>query len=316
MLEPEAEGLLAGDASVRGALQARARTLRARVARVDAVREELHLALFHRWAAGQARAPTMLDTLRGMIRRKLNGGATPRPEPGGYDPFVHLFGRSLPAAGRTGKEVAARIRTLLAADDATFTAGIAADLASVDPVARPLWEGAPVVEAPPELAGRIDSEADRVHASLAGESLRPALDGLARLSAWSWPVWRLDGEMLPPLLRTLGLTVQAGRADALFAERLDPETLEIKARTLPRGLGDFSGAGAFLSSTEVKSLAGSLRLYRARLAENLRASGEAEALLQRHLRLLEEAVLFCEAEDLALCEAAGVEWHDRGTEPG
>lgn len=307
VLEPEAEALLRGEAPP--ALLERARRLRDRVARVDAVREDLHAALFEHWTAAQARAPTLLDTLRRVLRR----GAPARPAPGGYDPFVQLFGRSLPVAGDTGRDVAARLTALLGADDATFSAEIAADLASFDPKARPIFESAAPPGPPPELDARLAAEGARARAALEeGGSLAPALDALVRPSAWSWPVWRLDGEMLPSLLKTLGVTVHAGRADALFAEALTPEALENRAGTLPRGLGDFRGAGAFLSSSDVKSLAGSLRLYRARIAENVRASGEAEALLQRHQRLLEEAVLFCEAHDLALCEAAGVEWHDRG----
>ena len=49
---------------------ARAVPLRTRVARVDAIREELHAALFGRWHAGNRKPPTVLDTFRRLVTKR------------------------------------------------------------------------------------------------------------------------------------------------------------------------------------------------------------------------------------------------------
>ena len=63
---------------------------------------------------------------------------------------------------------------------------------------------------------------------------------------------------------------------------------------------------------DVKMVAGSIQFRRTRLAKNATDNADDPEVTLRNLRLLEEAVLFCESQNLALVrKAAGVEWHDR-----
>jgi hypothetical protein len=307
VLEPEAEGLFEnGDAA---GLRTRARRLRARVARVDAIREELHDLLFPRWkAANTARPPLPLRLIQALRKAK------PAEASAGYDPFVHLFGRSLPVDGASPKAVVEALVKVLAQDDAVADETLAAHLTALDPRAGERLRQQPRPAVDEALDPAIDRELAKIRTAMSAQppALRAALDAVVRLSAWSFPVWRLDGEMLPDLLRAVGIGVTPGRARGLFETVADarPELVPL-LDTLPARLPDFAGTGSFLTSGEVKVLAGALRLQRGVIARNAADSGENATLVMRHMRLLEEAVLFCEAEGLGLAEAAGVEWHDR-----
>lgn len=316
LLEPEAEALFEGGASAaqaRETIARRAGQLRARVARVDEIREELHELLFSRWEGSRYRAPSRLALVWRYFQPKKPAKAV-----SDWDPFVHLWGRSLPVGGKTSHLTAQRLTQLLELDDAAFESALAEDLHAFDPRAAERYLSEKAKPPPAGLDAAIGDQA-----AVAGraverppESLREAVDAVARLSAWSWPVWRLDGEMLTPLLRTVGATVEATQASPLFEVLKDEHPdLEKHLTRLPRALGDFAGAGAFLSSLDVKSLARSLRLYHSRVAMNVAESGENELIAMAHVRLLEEALLFCESQGLALIEAAGVEWHDWTTAP-
>lgn len=314
VLEPEVEaffdGGAEGDRALATALR-RAAPLRARVARVDAVREALHEVLFPAFERSLPRP----SPFAAWLRRTLGGGPVPAPRSTGYDPFVHLFGRSLPVTGAGAREVANRLGKLLPLEDeSVFTAELAGDLRSLDPRAAELFLAEPAVAPPAELERRVRAQYARVRESLQAQPPEPevALDAAVRISAWSWPVWRLDGEMLPGLVATLGATAEPGPAESLFAEAAShrPE-LAASLERLPKLLEGFSGPGTFLASQEVKLLARSLNLYASRIALNAATSGEAVPVLMRNVRLLEEALHFCEAQGLALSEAAGVEWHER-----
>ncbi len=304
--EPEAESLLAGQEP--SEIAARARLLRPRVGRVDAVREELHELLFPRWTGARGRAPNPVERIATLFRKRQAA-----PPSLGYDPFVQIFGRSLPFEGAPGTMVATLNRAL-AADEAAFQDLVAASLHSFDPRAERIFREAPAPAPPIDLDVAIDAESAAIKTALAEQppDLARALDAIARLSAWSWPVWRLDGEMLPGLLSTLGIEVVASRATGLFEELAEvrPEIRDFFPR-LPDRLPDFARAGSFLTSAEVRLVAGALRLRRGQIAKNVADTDEATAILMRHARLLEEAAGFCESQSLALLEAAGVEWHER-----
>lgn len=311
VLEPEAEALFEGGEAAARALAGlvdRARPLRARVARVDAMREELHDLLYPRWQGGHKRPGQAFSRILSAFRK-----VAPATASTGYDPFVQLFGRSLPVEAATPRQVAEALVQLVAADETTFEATLGAQLDTLDARAGERYRREPRHPPPAKLEEAVAAEGALIAASLqAPSTLRPALDAVARLSAWSRPVWRLDGEMLPDLLRTLGIGVVAGRASGLFETAFEarPELAAV-AGTLPVRLADFSTAGTWLSSGDVKLLAGALRLQRLSIAKNAAESGENAELAMRHARLLEEAALFCEAEGFGLLEAAGVEWHDR-----
>lgn len=312
LLEREGEALVEGG-EARGvaldAIVARAGLLRPRVARVDAIREELHGLLFAQWPEGRERpVPYLLKVLRSL--------RPPRPvvRTFGYDPFVQLFGRSLPIEAPSPKAVAERLARLLTLDAAEFEAQLTADLRGLDPAAGALFSASTAPPPPEGLDASIRAQARTIEETLASPSpsLRTALKAVVRLSAWSQPVWRFDGEMLPDLLRTLGIELAASGARELFEGLVERRPgLEPLLKKLPARLEDFAGVGAFLTSTDVRVLAGALRLQRQRIAQNARDNSENMRLALRHLRLLEEAVFFCEAQGLALAEAAGVEWHDR-----
>jgi hypothetical protein len=284
--ESEAEQLLGPEpdaGTAIGALIDRARTLRSQVAVVDAVREELHDLLYARWEEGRRKSP-LPPLLRALLRKV-------RPEeppslPTGYDPFVHLFGRSLPVGGPNPRAVADRLREVLALRGDAFLTALATDLRSLDPRAADV----PLAgkEPPADLEEAIQSEWQKETTALA------------------------QGELLGPLLDTLGLTVRPDRATVLFEELAEARReLQPALEQLPNKLPGFAGAGGYLSSTGVKLLAGSLRMSGTRLLQNAgRNADDAEATL-RHLRLLSEAVFYCEEEELGLAEGSGVEWHDR-----
>lgn len=299
--EAEAEALLSGEADVQ-TIVARTARLRARVARVDPVREPLHDLLFRTWDIARQGRPSLLARVRGLIQKPKSWSV-----PSGYDPFVHLWGRSLPVTGAHGGEVAEALQQVLAADDGAFTAKLGEHLASLDPQAASVWAEAPRTVAVEGVEAAVRGQAKEVASAAAERRWTAALDALARLNAWSRPVWRLDGEMLPDVVSALGLRVMPGRATALFEGLgLDEAAIE----SLPKRLASFHGAGTYLSSGEVKMLAGSLRLSRGRVAKNAAESGGAPELALRHLRLVDEAVRYCEAEHLGLIEASGVEWHE------
>jgi len=310
----EAEALLEGGAAGQAAtaeMTARAATLRGRIAAVDAVRDELHDRLFASWPGARPVPPTA--AVLNALLRKLRP-PPPTALPTGYDPFVHLFGRSLPVDGRTPKEVAERLHRILKLDDAAFRVELAQDVRGLDAAAGERIRASLASLQPVDLAPAVSAEVARLQSAVARDppDLTAALDSLVRLGAWSHPLWRLDGEMLPDLFETLGLTVKPEAAAPLF-EELAFTRPEVQAaiESLPSTLARFAGAGSYLSGTAVKVLSGSLRLNGGRLIENaVRNSGDPPLTL-RHLRLLMEAAFFCEAEDLGLAEAAGVEWHDR-----
>jgi hypothetical protein len=311
VLEGEAEAMVEGGAAAKDALVplvARARRWRARVAWVDAVRDELHELLWPLWSAAERPADGPLARVLRLFRK-------PRPaEPStGYDPFVQLFGRSLPLDAPTPREVAALLCAVDRLDDAGFDAALLDQLGKLDPRAAQLLAHAPRPGVPEGLGLAIEAAASDVAAAAADPSrpLGDAVAGIARLSAWSQPLWRLDGDGLGEVLSALGVEVVVGPARALFelAVEAHPELEDRRAR-LPAALPGFEGAGGYLTSADVQLVAGALRLRRGQLAKNA-AAAEHPALLMRHGRLLEEAVLYCEAEGLGLLEAAGVEWHAR-----
>jgi hypothetical protein len=308
--EPEAE-LLVGPAPAAtaaiAALTERAKTLRSQVAAVDAVREDLHGLLYARWEQGRQKR-RLPPLLRALLRKV-------RPEeapllPAGYDPLVHLFGRSLPVAAPSPRAVADHLREVLVLRGDAYREALMADLRALDGNAGSTR--LPDTRSPPELEAAIQSEWQRVVDALAEARAVVAWDALVRLSAWSRPIWRLDGELLGQLLEELGLTVRPDRATVLFEELADerPE-LQSALELLPSKLLGFTGAGGYLSSTSVKLLAGSLRMSGARLLQNAGRNADDTEVTLRHLRLLSEAVFFCEEEGLGLAEATGVEWHDR-----
>jgi len=307
--EPEAEALLEGGEPAPHALDAlkqRARTLRARVGRVDAVRDALHELLVPLWKASRPPPPRWFDPLARLVTKPA-----PAPRSTGYDPFVQLWGRSLPLAGSTPEQVAARLQELLPAGDEAFDRALAVELRALHPQAEALWASAPS-PGHPGLDAAIDAENARLRNSLglSVRSLDPAYQAIVRLSAWSQPIWRLDGELLPDLLRTLGATVVVRRATPLFEGLFDarPE-LRPLADNLPKQLGNFDGAGGWLGGDDARSLVRSLRVNRLRVETNLAGSDDPESAM-REVRLLEEALLYCEKRGLALAEAAGVEWRD------
>lgn len=317
VLEPEVESLFEGGAGsdeARAAIVARASVLRPRVAWVDSVREDLHTLLFPLFELSGGRRPGLLQRLKS--RFLPNPAVAPST---GYDPFVQLFGRSLPVGGSSSLEVAQALQQVMGMEDERFRSVLTSDLAALDPRVRDVLSNArldatSLSEASSEIADAVHQQVREVGRALQSGTpdLRGALDAAIRLSAWSWPVWRLDGEMLPDLLTKLNTTVKPQRATGLFDPLVDerPELAEL-LETLPKRLAGFDSAGSFLPSDSVKILARSLKLYARKVAENVAASRESPVILMRQLRLLEEALLFCEAEGLALCEASGVEWHDR-----
>jgi hypothetical protein len=227
----------------------------------------------------------------------------------GYDPFVHIFGRSLPVNGATSKDVTERLTKVLAMDAAALSAAIAEDLRSLDVRAPALFESA-TAPTLTDLRPRLEA---LVEAASNVANVRSAYNAIVTLAAWSQPVWRLDGELLRDLVRTVGITVLPARPDALFAELKEQQPgVEAQLKSLPTVIEGFvASAGSYWSSLDVKSVAGSLRLHRSTLAKNAVENAEDEIMTLRNLRLLEEAVFYCEAENLGLAEAAGVEWHDR-----
>lgn len=309
VLEPEAEALVSGGDAAREALQSltvRGERLRARVAAVDAIREELHLLLFPRWQGPNEKPPGFFAALLSYFQTRQ-----PARRSQGYDPFVHLFGRSLPVAAPDSALVAKRLADLLALEDDAFLEALGKELALLDPAATKLRADASLPPVP--LSEAVEQQATVLSEAMAAAppAFKQALDTVVRLSAWTQPVWRFDGEFLPDLLRTLGIGVEIERAVELFEPLVDEHPAWAQELTkLPVSLGSFDGAGAWLSSTQVKVVAGTLRLQRGRLADNASLTRNP-ALVMRHLRLLEEAIFFCEANGLALCEASGVEWHER-----
>jgi hypothetical protein len=315
VLESEAEALLAGQPTPE--LLPRAERLRRRVARVDGIREPLHELLYPRWEkeagkhgiGGRRRSDHPFSRFTKLFAPK----AEPPRIPSGYDPYVHLFGRTFPLFRTAPRELAPRLIELLQADNQAFSAELKKELQQLDSRGIELYDQATASFDSTELVRSVQRVQDKLTAAIGATlNARAAYDALVTLSAWSQPVWRLDGDMLRELTRTLGITEAPGRAVSLFDELKDARPdIEPALKKLPDHLQDFAGAGAFWSSTEVKAVAGSMRLYRSKLARNAVENGEDPIATLRNLRLLEEAVLFCEAESLALAEAAGVEWHDR-----
>lgn len=313
VLEPEIEGLFEGGAAredAQNAIVARASVLRPRVSWVDSVREDLHALLFPLFEESSGKPPGLLQRLKS--RFLPNPAIAPST---GYDPFVQLFGRSLPVGGSSPLEVAQVLQRVMGMEEERFRSALTSDLAALDPRTRDVLANARVdASSPREIAEAVNQQVRDIDRALRSSTpaVREVLDAAVRLSAWSWPVWRFDGEMLPDLLAKLNTTVKPQRASGLFDPLVDerPELAEL-LETLPKMLAGFDGAGSFLPSGSVKILARSLKLYARKVAENVARTGESPVILMRNLRLLEEALLFCEAEGLALCEASGVEWHDR-----
>lgn len=307
--EAEAEALLeqGAQAELLPSIIERAGVLRARVERVDAVREELHAALFDRWEGAHAKPKSAFVQVLEALRKKRK----PAEPSTGYDPFVHLFGRSLPLDAPAAQALAESLANALKVDETAFAEAVAESLKRLDPKAEAIWRGTPSTQVPEGVGEAIRAEAARAKLSDPTESLRPALNAIARLSAWSRPVWRLDGELLSDLVETLGVEVPLGSAKGLFEVAAETRAwMQGPMEALPTSLPDFHGAGGAWSSAEVKLLAGALRLRRGRIAENV-AGTESPMLTMRHARLLEEAAAYCAAEGFALVEAAGIEWHDR-----
>lgn len=310
--EPEGEALLAGGDARREVLdeiRSRALLLRARVARIDAIREDLHALLFPKWEAAARGPSSFFSTIAGLLRPKQ-----PPRAARGYDPFVHLFGRSLPVTGADPRAESKRLSELERLAGPAYDTALATDLRSLDPRAAELFLATSEPAPAADLDTVIAREVSLLDTALAATPPDPrqALDAVVRLSAWSRPVWRFDGEMLPSLIQSLGIGVDAGSAAPLF-EELAADRPEVAPTlvSLPKALPDFAGPGSFLTSTDVRMLAGALRLQRAVVLHNALSSGEAREIVLRHARLLEEAVFYCEEGSLALAEASGVEWHDR-----
>jgi hypothetical protein len=301
--EAEVERVLAGGGV--GDIAVRAARLRRRVARVDAVREEMHALLFRYWS-GAIRPRWSVE--RWITALRAPGAATPST---GWDPFVHLFGRSLPVVGPDSRAVASTLADIVALEeDEAFSDRLAASLASLDEQAGSVWRGAPAFIDIETIAPRVEGQRARIVAAAASHELVDSLAPLARLSAWSQPVWRFDGHQLCELLALAGIGVTPEPPTALFEERFGVDAVE--ATSFPARLGDFAGTGGYLTSSAVQLLAGALRLGRTAIARQVGASGEPTQIAMRHLRLLEEAVLFCESRGLGLWETAGLEFHEAG----
>lgn len=303
--ETEARSLVhARSSALVDALVQRTHALRRAVGRVDAVREELHALLFPKWEQLNERPPGLWASLVGWLKR--SPGATPSR---GYDPFIHLFGRSLPIASGEPSVVARDLGKIVEFDERALDAALGDELATLSPATRELWSAAR--SKGENIRPSIEQELVALDGALKTEpaDFRRALVAIARLSAWSRPVWRFDGEMLSTLLQTLEIGFDPQTARALFEPV--PERFERELGRLPRTLESFRGTGVWLSSAQVKLLGASLRGGKRRLTETAARAAHPHVVL-RHLRLLEEAVYFCETSNLALCEAAGVEWHERG----
>ncbi|MFM2151959.1 MAG: hypothetical protein RL199_394 [Pseudomonadota bacterium] len=299
--EAEVEAWLEGG-PVEEAVSRTAR-LRRRVARVDAVREELHALLFPHWA-GAARPRWSVGRWVAALRRPGSASAST-----GWDPFVHLFGRSLPVTGADARAVAATLAGLVDLDDDDACAlRLEASLSAVDARAGAVWRSAPAFREVEGVARRIECQRKKLACAVSAEDLAATLPPLARLVAWSRPVWRFDGHALGELLAIAGIGVPPEAPSALLEERFGIDA--VASAALPSGLGDFTGTGGYLTGSGVKLLAGALRLGRMAIAKRIGASGEPAAIAMRHLRLLEEAVVFCEAKGYGLWETAGLEWHE------
>ncbi len=304
--ESEAEGLLAGGGS--DGLVERTARLRRRVARVDAVREKLHALLFPLWRGGER----PVWSVRRWVASLRSPGAAAAST--GWDPFVQLFGRSLPVAGSDGRAVAAALVELvdLASDD-DFAAQLGEMLSSFDPKAGVVWREAPAFAEDARCEERIAIQRAQISAAMSAGDPARALRPLARLSAWSQPVWRFDGHQLGELLALAGIGIVPEPPSALLEElpgRESAASATTATSPMPARLGAFAGTGGYLTSGAVQLLAGALRLGRSSIAKQVGASGEPPAVAMRHLRLLEEAVLFCETRGLGLWETAGLEWHE------
>ena len=306
--EPEAEAVLAGGpggADTIEAIARRARHWQACIACVDTVREDLHALLFHRWA--DSRGPR--EGLFARLLRPFRATPTARPSTG-YDPYVQLFGRPLPVTVEPPREVAQVLRRLQTLELGPSLALLAEQLDKLDLRAGALLRQTTPTDDGGRLTAGLEREQHRIVTTLAATGdLQPALVAIARMMAWSRPIWRLDGESLSGLLGTVGLPMGETTAQALFDElAVDRPEIDSRRAQLPTQLSDHAGTGAYLSSADVKGLAGALRLQRLTLARNAARGHDHPQLIMRHLRLLEEAICFAEASDSGLIEAAGIEW--------
>lgn len=286
------------------ALGPRARLLRSRVAQVDAVREDVHSALYEGWENEQAAAlprPGLLAALGRRIKPPPVDGRLPT----GYDPYIHIFGRSLPVAADAPVAVAERLAKLLAMDDAAFATAINDDLRQLGAGAFTVSAQAKPVEVEASLLQQLGALATALQAQ--PPQVRAAWDAVLRISAWSRPVWRLDGDLLSPFLTLLAVGTKPEPATELFkASGLDLAG----AQALPAAIPSFSGGGGYFSVVAVKALAAALR-FQSRLVQTAQKTSDDPEVALRNLRLLSEAAFYCEREGLGLAEAAGVEWHDR-----
>jgi hypothetical protein len=295
----EVDALERGDAVP--ALTERARLLRGRVAQVDAVREDLHSQLYDAWEQAQeAAAPR--GGLLAAIGRKIKPPIVEHRLPVGYDPYVQLFGRSLPLADDSPVTIAERIPKVLALDGTAFTASMIEELGRLGATDVAI----PAASAPADLEAAIEAQQRQLHAALAARALRSAWDALLRLCAWSQPIWRLDGELLMPLLIASAVATKPEPATALFPNLSAAQVSE----TLPGAIPSFSGGGGYFTPAAVKELAAALR-FQSRIVQAARKAADDSDIALRNLRLLSEAAFYCEREGLGLAEAAGVEWHDR-----
>jgi hypothetical protein len=311
LLEVEVHALLLGRAPEE--MIDRANRVRRRVQAVDASREELHVLLYPLWERGLAarrpsgpRGPISLLTRLVTPRR-------PPPAPPAYDPYVQVFGRSLPVAGDTPRAVADRLTELMGKDDPTFEQSFTEDLRRLDARAtdvvarhRPGAVGGVALAVAAEvglLRQCLDADPPR---------LSDAWTAIVSLQAWSWPVWRLDGDMIGQLLEALGIAIRPEPPRSVFEPWLQSRGLPDTALAgLPGKLPSFRAAGGYFPAAQVKALAGSIGVQSSRLAQNaLRNADDPDAAL-RNLRLLSEAAFYCERNGLGLAEAAGLEWHDR-----
>jgi len=304
--EQIAEALVAGGpqaATAASSLIAEAIPLRRLVSSVDAIREELHACLFPRWKAGRPPAAAWLKAVISLFRRQR-----PLLDADGYDPFVHLFGRSLPIDGPTPRDVATALRSLLADPPERGLATIAATIERLDRRAAEILRQQELVQGSARLEEQLKAMAQEVAVAEDSHSaLQRSVGRLALLLSLTQPLWRLDGQSLPALLSAVGMEEPPGSPAPLYEElaAARPVLGPLLTELLPT-LVAHEGTGAFLSSSDVTRCLGAIRLRRTTVMTNA-ADAAAPLIVLRHLRLLEEALSYCELTGMGLLEAAGVE---------
>ena len=304
--EQVAETLVAGGpltTAATASLIEEATPLRRLVATVDAVREELHACLYHHWAAGRPPSAAWLRAVVGLFRRRH-----PILDTQGYDPFVHLFGRSLPIDGPSPRHVAESLRALLSEPPERGLATLADMIGQLDRRAAAVLRQQCVALPSATLSGQLSRLASAVAVDADVESsLNRSIEQLARLLSLTQPLWRLDGHTLPSILSAVGIEEQPGSPAPLYEElSLEQPALAPCMAALDSDLITHEGTGAFLSSSDVTRCLGAIRLRRATVMANA-ARAATPLITLRHLRLLEEALCYCELTGKGLLETSGLE---------